>query len=429
MKVVLIHGWSDSEINMRPLASKISEELKQEVSILALGNYSSLNDNITFCDLASAMMQAWLAAKLPLTKKSVNIIVHSMGALVLRKWLLDYFDEKSHPINNCIMLAPANFGSALAHKGKALLSRIFKGNHSEHMFEVGEKLLTGLELGSDWLWEQSLADSFDRSFFNQDNILTTVIIAAKGNKGIAALVNEAGSDGVVRWSSSNLATEYYKLDFTTNDLQIEFKKSNNNIAFKIVDKCNHQTILHADQEVDHNVFSTIKHALRITKNDFFNWQQQCAKQNDLFFKIHNNTKKMQQCFVRVRNQYKQPVVDYCMVGCESNLDDHELTDHFQSQVQQNVHIYSSNSSYRCFYWDVDKFWSTNKPWELVMNFIAFPKFRSSTNDVGYADKNHAEYLWSISNQDLSNFMCGQKTCFLDVIIPKLHQGIFSIKTF
>ena len=427
MKVVLIHGWSDSEQNMLPLAKKISTELKQEVSILALGNYSSLNDNVTFSDLANAMMNAWIDAKLPVRKKSVNIIVHSMGALVLRKWLLEYFDEYSHPINNCVMLAPANFGSALAHKGRALLSRVFKGNHSDHLFEVGEKLLFGLELGSDWLWSQTLLDSFNKSFFNKNNILTTVIIGTKGNKGVASLVNEKGADGVIRWCSANLATEYYKLDFSGNGLDIKHVKSKNSIAFKIVDKCNHQTILHDNKKVNDIVFQSIIKALQVTKTDFYMWQNSCNIQNDLIFKVNSNIQQMQQVFVRVNNQYKQPILDYCMIGSESSLDGHDLTEHFHSHVHDNVHIYSENSSYRCFYWNIDKLWYKSKSWKLVISFIAYPKFRVPDNDVGYADENEVQYSWSISNNKLNELMCGQKTYFLDVTIPKLHKGIFNIK--
>ncbi len=56
------------------------------------------------------------------------------------------------------MLAPANFGSALAHKGRSMLGRVFKGWKTG--FETGEEMLYALELASPFQWDLAQADLF-----------------------------------------------------------------------------------------------------------------------------------------------------------------------------------------------------------------------------------------------------------------------------
>jgi triacylglycerol esterase/lipase EstA (alpha/beta hydrolase family) len=53
--------------------------------------------------------------------------VHSTGSLVLRAWLTHYADRRDR-LKHFIGLAPANFGSPMAHKGRSWLGAIFKGN-------------------------------------------------------------------------------------------------------------------------------------------------------------------------------------------------------------------------------------------------------------------------------------------------------------
>ena len=84
MSIVCLHGWSDNHHSLLPLADYISKQQNKSVQHLWLSNYLSLDDALQFSDLASAMMQAWQQQGLSLAPKSVDVVVHSMGALVLR---------------------------------------------------------------------------------------------------------------------------------------------------------------------------------------------------------------------------------------------------------------------------------------------------------------------------------------------------------
>ena len=49
------------------------------------------------------------------------------GALVVRDWMTHHYRPETVPFKRHLMLAPANFGSQLAHKGRAWYGRVFKG--------------------------------------------------------------------------------------------------------------------------------------------------------------------------------------------------------------------------------------------------------------------------------------------------------------
>jgi len=113
--LILIHGWSDSSASFKLLAKIIETQIGRQVQAINLADYVSMDDEVTLYDLAAAMQAAWLTHKLPTAPNSADIIAHSIGALVIRTWL-NYYSKTKPPIKNLLLLAPANFGSALAHK-------------------------------------------------------------------------------------------------------------------------------------------------------------------------------------------------------------------------------------------------------------------------------------------------------------------------
>ena len=143
------------------------------------------------------------------------------------------------------MLAPLNFGSHLAHKGKHFLGRALKGLSKNHPFEVGEKLLNGLELASKFTWDLAMSDCFAADpVYHPDNIITTILIGDSGYDGFAAVVNQPGSDGTVPIASANL--EPVKLSIYNDGRKhtsYDVIRSTNNIAFGILSGVNHSAIL------------------------------------------------------------------------------------------------------------------------------------------------------------------------------------------
>ena len=133
--IVILHGWSDSSASFRAVAQFLAgaSPINGPVLPLWLGDYISMDDDITFDDLADAMTSAWSARGLPLTPRSVDLVVHSTGALVARHWMTRAFTPTTNPIRRLVMLAPANFGSHLAHKGHSFVGRVWKGYKSKRL--------------------------------------------------------------------------------------------------------------------------------------------------------------------------------------------------------------------------------------------------------------------------------------------------------
>ena len=431
MRLVCLHGWSGAAQHMHPLAHALQLKLGQQVSTLDLGQYSSLDDALTFDDLATAMMQAWQSHGLPLQPKSVDVVVYSMGALVLRHWLRRYFTPDTIPIRRCVMLAPANFGSVLAHKGRALLGRLFKGLHADRPFEVGSHLLRGLELGSPWSWDQALQDCFKAPVFTASHMLTTVLIGSEGNEGLSALVNEPGSDGVVRWAAADLEPVYYQVDFTQHPVCVTCQQSGNCTAYRVIPGCNHHRILSTEGGVNPQVLSAIVDGLSVTSDTFSAWRMVCQKHTMQCLKSVLTPNAFQHCVMRVRNQYGHAIEDYCVIMCEQQSDQHVLTEYFQSDVQKDCHVYSGDSSFRALYWNLSAFWRAPMPWKsLHIGVVAEPQFAPPVGEVGYAAYDDAHQpSWVLDLRGIQALMVPQRTSLIEVTLPRQHRGVFEFQRF
>lgn len=70
-------------------------------------------------------------------------VTHSTGGPVLREWWRRFYQKSGAPLcpmSHLIMLAPANYGSALALLGKGRLSRLsswFNGAEPGKVFSIG----------------------------------------------------------------------------------------------------------------------------------------------------------------------------------------------------------------------------------------------------------------------------------------------------
>ena len=120
--IVILHGWSDMSTSFEPLAKLLRAKLNgREISIIHLADYISMEDEVRFDDIVSAMAMAWKKNDFPTSAGSVDAIVHSTGGLVIRDWLQRNYEPDDVPIKHLVMLAPAYFGSPLAHKGRSFL--------------------------------------------------------------------------------------------------------------------------------------------------------------------------------------------------------------------------------------------------------------------------------------------------------------------
>jgi pimeloyl-ACP methyl ester carboxylesterase len=226
-QVVVLHGWSDSSDSFKPLIAFLKQH-GFDVVPLFLGDYVSLRDDVRIEDVGRRMHEvvrermAKPANARDHLEAPFDLIVHSTGGLLARWWICEYFRDARCPVQNLLMLAPANFGSVLAHKGLSMLGRLFKG--AKTGFEVGEEMLRGLELGSSLQWDLALRDllvmdgvSDSTSFYGPDKIRPFVIVGTHPYpEPTRKLINENGSDGTVRVAAANLNTLGITVDFTVS---------------------------------------------------------------------------------------------------------------------------------------------------------------------------------------------------------------------
>ena len=225
MIVILVHGWSVSHTNTYgELAARLKAEARRprgvdlDVRNIWLSKYVSFRDEVRLEDLSRAF-EAAIRREL---RRELNAgrrfacITHSTGGPVVRDWWDRFYmaSGKPCPMSHLVMLAPANFGSALAQLGKGRLSRIqswFQGVEPRH------GVLDWLELGSPESWDLNHRWVTYRGDLTKGPapvfpfVLTGQTIDRKLYDHLNSYTGEIGSDGVVRVAAANLNATYIRL--------------------------------------------------------------------------------------------------------------------------------------------------------------------------------------------------------------------------
>jgi len=220
--VVFVHGWSVSHTNTygglpeRLAAEAAAAGLSFTTKEIFLGKYVSFRDEVRIEDISRAFEAALQKEILPLTKTLGRFacITHSTGGPVIRDWWRRVHPTGTPPMSHLIMLAPANFGSALAQLGKSRLSRIktwFEG------VEPGTGVLDWLELGSQGGWALNLDwIRGDAERISAKGVFPFVVtgqtIDRKLFDNLNSYTGELGSDGVVRVAAANLNASFVRLE-------------------------------------------------------------------------------------------------------------------------------------------------------------------------------------------------------------------------
>ncbi len=359
--LVIIHGWSDESGSFKPLVRRlVAAGIAQEgVEEIHLGDYLSLDDQVTFDDVATALERAWTRHNLPRGPRGVDVVVHSTGALVIRDWLTRYFEPGKAPIHRLLMLAPANFGSPLAHTGRSLIGRATKGWHGTRLFETGTHILKGLELASPYSAALAGRDQFcTESWYGPGRMLCTVLVGNTGYSGISAIANRPGSDGTVRVSTANLNCARLDADFASDPKQPDYNLTGCNglTAFGVMDGEDHSSVACKSGGPRHNeTLQTIFAALRVDDDDFEAWCDKLAVQTRQLMDKRNARGSQpyyhgyQNTVVHVQDQYGNPVPDY-LIELFANDDkgrrNRRLTRQLQEEVIANVHAYSDDAARR-----------------------------------------------------------------------------------
>jgi hypothetical protein len=331
------------------------------VSYISLADWVSMNDEVTYLDLAEAMRREWKKKGLPVRSRSVDVVVHSTGALVIREWLTRFFRPDDNPVDHLMMLAPANFGSPLAHKGRAFYGRIIKGWRTA--FETGTHLLNGLELGSPYTWNLAEKDILSSAqWYGKNRIKASVFVGNRGYGGVRAAANEDGGDGTVRISTANLNAIRMEIDFTKNASSPKMKfftpPKGHQAAFCILDGDHHGSIIMKAEgtPVDRKALPLFREALSVSGDEWDDW---CQKLELLRHPLENNSARtdsdkhtFQNTVIRVSDDVGNPVEDYFIEFYEKDSDTSAFGALFHRNILQKVHKPRTGSHYRSMYIDV-----------------------------------------------------------------------------
>ncbi|MDE2195679.1 MAG: phospholipase [Gammaproteobacteria bacterium] len=224
--VVLVHGWSVRNTDTYgglpqrlKLETQRRPDLELDVRQIWLSEYISFHNEVKVPDIARAFQVALQreAGDALKSGRRFACITHSTGGPVIRAWLHHFYisaGRKRPPLSHLIMLAPANFGSALVQLGLSKLSRLrawFEG------VDVGTGVLDWLELGS----PQSYALNMEwlergAAYIGPEGVFPFVLSGQSHDPQLYDFVNsytaETGSDGVVRVAGANLNFTHVRLE-------------------------------------------------------------------------------------------------------------------------------------------------------------------------------------------------------------------------
>lgn len=441
---VIVHGWSDKSSSFKKLAQFIRDNLNVTITSINLGDWLSMNDDVTYQDLAEAMNRAWMAHDLPIKERTANLIVHSTGALIVREWMTTYFDVESVPIKRFLMLAPANFGSPLAHKGRSFIGRAVKGWGNDG-FETGKAILKGLELASPYTWNLAHQDLFtDTAWYGAGKILATVLVGNQGYGGMRAIANEEGSDGTVRISTANLNSMKIRIELDEHQTPKKpiLMQSNGQIGFGILDEINHTTITLSvvkNPNPENVLEKLILRSLQVTDNDFsimgltFSWQDEI---NNLVGGTAKTSALMQNAVVRVGDNLRNKIDDYFVEFYRKESSDQAFEYELYTKFLDTVHTYCDDGSYRSLYLNIGELKRINQTDSMAINQLfvsisAQPVYLEATKKrqpVGYAPVDTgATGGLKLNRTQIEQFFQPHTTVLIDVVLTRaLSADVFKL---
>jgi len=406
--LLLIHGYSATGLDFKELYWALVGQ-RIDVKLVNVGNYVSLNNEITIADISEGLERAINLTELN-TAEEFDAIVHSTGMLVVRAWLAHQrIEPGKNPrlkrLKHLIGLAPATWGSPQAHKGRTWLGALVKGDKTPgpDFLNAGNLVLDGLELGSKFTWDLAHADLLGPvPYFGTDSNTPYVAIFI-GNTpytGIASVANDPGTDGTVRWSGCGLNTRKITLDLTQTPINAQGQPRNRvtmsawanesrlNVPMLAVKDRDHGSLI---SNPDPEMVKRIANFLNVGSLDDYNawlneaqaWSlpalQKMLKSNDGHLFEFWKTKELdgwQQFVVHARDAHGDPVTDYMIEVFEQNPDTQEWQR--SEEISVDVHTYGADASYRCLHVQLPR-GITSAPRPMQIRFQA----SSGTDVVAY----------------------------------------------
>jgi hypothetical protein len=495
--VAILHGWSDHSDSFKPLASFLKKQGYRTVPLF-LGDYISLRDDVKIDDVAKRMEEvirdrmAKPAGKRGHLAKKFDMIVHSTGGLVARRWISEYYadDPTACPLRNLVMLAPANFGSKLAHKGRSMLGRVVKGWKTG--FETGDEMLYALELGSPFQWDLAESDMFvtpsaknAKAFYGPDAVRPFVIVGTHPYAGrLADITNEDGSDGTVRVAAANMNTYGRTVDFSGDESHLlspqitEWRKrggKDNRFPLAVLPDRDHGNITEPeepgyskDPAVQANLGRLILQALgaadtpaayakvrdaweAVTRETrtFAGEGDDAQKHRDAVFKRRKTRRELfheyYQVFVRAEDEFGVEIPDYFLsfmprtkkhwYSLRASLSKPGV--YFHDEVLEDVHTHRRTNANRCLFLDRFDMMKAGGFYDLIKE--GNPKELSVTvtaadpgDNVGYFTRGSSGkrglVLLHQKGAPQSRWLRRHSTHFLKIIVPRAADpDVFKMK--
>jgi pimeloyl-ACP methyl ester carboxylesterase len=415
LPLVLVHGYSSNGSAFDPLLQRLGRDPK-DVANIHVGNYRSLTNDLTIKDIARGFERA-LSLRVGLSaNEPFDAIVHSTGMLVMRTWLTGD-PSRIARLKHLIGIAPATWGSPLAHKGRSWLGAIFKGNKNigPDFLAAGDEVLDGLELGSAFTWQLAQHDLFGDAtlpaVYGPDDTTpyVFVFVGNRGYEGFSSLANEDGTDGTVRWAGVSLNARQIKIDLTPKvtlpgaeaqpikRFTIDPWRSVSDIPAIMINDRDHGSIL---GDPPPELIGMITSALTIEDKPAYDaWctaaSTRSATTNP---KTSQPLEQWQQFVVHAVDTRGDSIDDY-----NAKLGTRDATGTFTeiAGFETDVHAYARDMSYRCFHVNLAPFMSTAAPPNLWMQLTAVSGSRFVTyqgylaprdNDPAQQDAEGTTYL-------------------------------------
>ena len=345
--LILLHGYSadgHAFATWRTLLRGAGWTAEQLCTV----SYESLTNDVSVRDIAEGFDKV-LRQRVGLADdEPFDVMVHSTGMLVLRAWLTrrGMTAQRRARVKHVIALAPTTFGSPLAHKGRSFLGALVKGRKQlgPDFLEAGDQVLEALELGSRFNWELSHTDLFGTERF-YDATRTTpyvfVFCGARGYRGLGALANSPGTDGAVRWAGCALNSRKVVLDLTVDcadDARVQVMDwTQDDVPMHPIANVDHGSILSAPPPT---LQQMVIDALRVgSRPSYAAWREGADAA------VRETREAMvpwQQFVVRAVDERGDGIRDW---NLQLGLRDGATLEPFT----QDVHVYSSDPSYRSFH--------------------------------------------------------------------------------
>jgi hypothetical protein len=395
--IVLVHGYSDKGRSFETWCRRL-EAAGYDATTIHLGNYVSLSNEITIKDIAEGFDRALRDSPALRRGEPFDAIVHSTGMLVVREWLAgtigtidrpELAAERQARLKRLIGLAPATFGSPMAHKGRSWLGAIFKGGKQPgpDFMEAGDLVLSGLELGSVYTWDLAHRDFLaDPAVYGRSGATPYpfIFMGLDDYGRLKRAVTEAGTDGTVRWAGAGFNSRKIRVDLTvepTRRKRIDIAPWRNVAVPQVFLRgLNHSSIL---QDPSDELIRMVLAALEVSSGPAYEaWAARYRAASSAALKAAK-APRWQQFVVHAVDERGDAIRDYFLQLGTVTGGRFTVLRAFDMQV----HAYKEDPSYRCFHVNLDKL-GLDKGEALALRVIA----SSGTELVGYQGYNSSPDL-------------------------------------